>query len=145
MRKGLKLSTYFFVICLIAISSCSKQIYLYDQVGFEEGRRPNESVTGSNSGGPVPNGYYRTAPTAPYQQNNYAPYPPQQYQQPYQQPAYQPPYQPPYQPVPASRFYSNPYAIPASPYPSTYDADQYYVPPNQYGAEPADNRNRDPR
>jgi len=52
-------------------------------------------------------------------------------------PAYYPPVAPSYIPnsyqVPASRFYSNPYAIPAAPrgY-QRYDIDQYYVPPTRY-------------
>ena len=58
-------------------------------------------------------------------------YAPQQYGVP--APVYYQPVTPTYVPVPASRFYSNPYAIPAAPtgY-QRYDMDQYYVPPTRY-------------
>lgn len=116
----MKLITYFFTIFLvIMISSCSKNQYLYDQVGFEPGAAPAENR--SNATGQVPGYYYRAAPTAPPY------YPPQRYQ-------------PPYQQAPGSRFYSNPYAIPPAPYYPAYDSDQYYVPPSYYyGTEPQQN------
>lgn len=127
--RGLRLVTYFFSIGFaLIISSCGKTVYLYDQVGFEPGERPNENVN-SNSGGPVPGYYYRSAPTYG---NSYPP----QYQ----------PAQPYSQRAPGSRFYSNPYDIPPSPYyPNNYDVDQYYTPPSYYGSDLQENRNRDPR
>ncbi len=84
--------------------------------------------------------YPASTPVAPlYNQN-------QQYQQPvpYAQPARQDGYyysQPPayynggyqYQQQPASRYYSNPYAIPPQNQYPYYDGDQYYVPPTYYG------------
>lgn len=54
----------------------------------------------------------------------------QQYQSPYYQPV--PAYMPGSYQVPASRFYSNPYAIPPSNVNPRYDMDQYYVPPTNY-------------
>lgn len=60
--------------------------------------------------------YGRQAPAQPYyyQQQVVPAYAPGSYQ------------------VPASRFYSNPYAIPPSNRYQRYDADQYYVPPSRY-------------
>lgn len=133
MRKGLKLITYFFAtVLMLTISSCGKPQYVYDQVGLESGTKQNENAA-PNSGGAVPNYYYRNAPAASYGN-------------PYQQQApYYPPQQP-YQQAPGgSRFYSDPYAIPPAAYYPTYDADQYYVPPSSYGTDTRDNRNRDPR
>lgn len=78
---------------------------------------------------------------APSRQVNPSYYRQDQRQQPYQQPNYQ---QQPYQQNPyeqykpqqgGSRNYSNPYEIPPTPY-YGYDADQYYVPPTNYGTEP---------
>jgi len=83
---------------------------------------------------------------APSRQVNQNYYPQDQRQQPYQQPNSQ---QQPYQQQPyqqnqyqqyqsqqgGSRNYSNPYDIPSTPY-YGYDADQYYVPPTNYGTEP---------
>ena len=61
----------------------------------------------------------------------YAP-PPQQYYQPTSH--YRQPPQPYWQGgAPSSRYYENPYEIPATPYGQPYyDADQYYVPPTYY-------------
>ncbi len=74
--------------------------------------------------------------TQPYGQQNYgSPYGQQMPQQQYYPPNYA---SPPYQVYPnaGSRFYSNPYAIPPSPYYPQYDVDQYYVPPTySYGME----------
>ena len=68
----------------------------------------------------------------------------------YQQPGYQRPYYQQYQQqnyqqynpygnTAGSRFYSNPYAMPAAP--QYYDSDQYYVPPQYYnnGDQPQSN------
>ena len=122
-------------LCLLF--NCKSDPYLYDKAGFDSGTRP--VVEKPNPSAPnhiAPDYYYRqpqtysspqgyTSPPASYyqQQQQYqgpAPYyqPPQQYQQ-----------QPYYTPKGGSRFYSNPYAIPASNYYPNYDADQYYVPP----------------
>lgn len=93
-----------------------------------------------------PNPYYHQQPVynqvpgyMPYVQNA-APPAKYYYQQP---PVYQQRYAP-YNGPAASRFYSNPYAIPPSQQYQRYDADQYYVPPTRYNnVEPGygDNRN----
>lgn len=138
-------------------SSCSSDKYdndnLYSSVGFDQGSMPMQGQQKI-----APDYFYRQAQGAmgggAYSQGVGAPaYPQQQFQpqqQQYQgQPQYQPPqlqqYYPqtygsvaPYQVYPnaGSRFYSNPYAIPPSPYYPQYDVDQYYVPPTySYGME----------
>ncbi len=112
--------------------------HLYDKVGQDP-----EDIARSDSGAAinrnVPNYYYRYGPTVPaapnYQAPQYAPYPAQPYA-PY--PAQQRGYPQPYQGGAGSRFYSNPYDIPPSPYYNQpYDADQYYVPPSYYYNEGA--------
>ena len=89
-------------------------------------------------------GNSRNAPQARVQNNQQAPAPyypnqgypqAQQYQQPqsyYQQQGQQTYYQ--NAPAAASRYYANPYDIPAygNNYAPRYDADQYYVPPTSY-------------
>lgn len=60
-------------------------------------------------------------------QNYYAPQPPIYTNSPYN-----------YQ-QPASRSYSNPYALPPQNQYPYYDGDQYYVPPTYYGSPNADN------
>ena len=137
-------------IGLILASSCysDKHEYLYDKVGFERGRRPNE-INSDTPGRDTPDYYYRqgaydgskplpptqapvppAAPPQPYQPQNVAPQYRQQYYAapaPYGQPYYS------YSQAPAgSRFYSNPYAIPPAPRYLNYDVDQYYVPPSYY-------------
>ncbi|OFW80280.1 MAG: hypothetical protein A2887_06080 [Alphaproteobacteria bacterium RIFCSPLOWO2_01_FULL_40_26] len=136
-----KLSVAFFSVSFFLLSCSAKNQYphLYDKTGFDQGGRPQEN----NPNTPTriaPDYYYRQSPQAHIPQAM-----PPQYQQPYQQPPYpQVPYQHPYSgspyTTPGSRFYSNPYAIPPSPYYPQYDADQYYVPPAyQYGIEPQPN------
>jgi hypothetical protein len=70
-----------------------------------------------------PTNYYYQQPQVP---NSYQQRQPYYYQQQQQQ------YAPQNYGVPASRYYSNPYAIPPSNSYQRYDADQYYVPPNYY-------------
>ena len=150
----------FLTIAAFFIASCSSE-HLYDKVGFEPGAAPNNPDPRINK--TAPDYYYRAAPTvpqgyAPPQQTYYAPpqqqgYAPQPYtQQGYVQQGYAPqqgyavPQQQPvpYQQVGGSRYYSNPYAIPAAPYSPAYDTDQYYVAPNAYyGAEPTPKQGRD--
>jgi hypothetical protein len=57
--------------------------------------------------------------------------------------SYAPPAQYPARVQPASRFYSNPYAIPATSRYPQYDADQYYVPPTYYRNIEQPNNNSD--
>jgi hypothetical protein len=145
----------FLFLNIINLSSCAHDKYdnetLYNSVGFDQGSLP---MTGQQK--IAPDYFYRQAQGAmggniPQQGGQAPAYPQQQYQQrpQYQQP---PQYQPqppqyypqtygtvaPYQVYPnaGSRFYSNPYAIPPSPYYPQYDVDQYYVPPTySYGME----------
>ena len=147
----------FLLLNFASLSNCASDKYdndnLYSSVGFDQGSMPmqgQQKVT--------PDYFYRQAQGAmgggAYPQGGGAPaYPQQQYQQPQQPPQYPPQYQPqpqqqyypqtygtvsPYQVYPnaGSRFYSNPYAIPPSPYYPQYDVDQYYVPPTySYGME----------
>lgn len=113
------------VLLLLGLSSCGgDDPYLYDRTGFDQDSRPVVSPNPSAPKTAVPD-YYRQQQYAPYQQQ-YA-YPPA-----YQQPVYA---YPQYQGG-GSRYYSNPYAIPAAPavpYYQRYDVDQYYVPPTYYG------------
>ena len=133
---------------LVILSSCASDKYdndtLYNSVGFDQGSVP---MSGQSQQKIAPDYFYRQAqggmgggmpqggaPQYPQQQ-------PYQMQQPYQPPQqyYPPTYgSAPYQVYPnaGSRFYSNPYAIPPSPYYPQYDVDQYYVPPTySYGME----------
>ncbi len=132
----------FLFISLAFLFSCGSKEYLYDKVGFELGEYPNKPDPRINK--TAPDYYYRAAPTVPqdYPVQPYYYAPPPAYAYPAQQ-AYVPA---PYQQFPASRYYSDPYAIPASPYNyQVYDADQYYTPPSSYygGAEIQDrNGNR---
>jgi hypothetical protein len=94
----------------------------------------NNNQSEQNSARPTNNQYqqpqYTTVPPTPY-----APAPARQdgyYYAPQQQPAYQ------YQ-QPASRYYSNPYAMPPQNQYPYYDGDQYYVPPTYYGSPNHDN------
>ena len=162
-----KIINLLLVFCLAILSSCSSDKYdndnLYSSVGFDQGSLP---MAGQQK--IAPDYFYRQAQGAMgaggYPQGGQAPaYPQQQYQaQPqYPQQQYQPQpqqYYPqtygsvaPYQVYPnaGSRFYSNPYAIPPSPYYPQYDVDQYYVPPTySYGMEQSgapSNRATNPR
>ena len=123
------------------MSSCSRDKYdnetLYNSVGFDQGSMPN---AGSGQQKIAPDYFYRQAPGG--MGGGVMPnpgYQPQYQQQMPQQQYYPPNYaSPPYQVYPnaGSRFYSNPYAIPPSPYYPQYDVDQYYVPPTySYGME----------
>ena len=122
-------------LCLLF--NCQSDPYLYDKAGFDSGARPAVAKLNPNSPSRIaPDYYYRqpqaySSPQASYQQP--ASYYPQQQQYQVPAPYYQPPQQyqqqPYYAPQGGSRFYSNPYAIPASNYYPNYDADQYYVPP----------------
>ncbi|MBM3590031.1 MAG: hypothetical protein FJX30_01455 [Alphaproteobacteria bacterium] len=142
-RKIIFNITAIMTLSLILGSCGSRDKYdneeLYNSVGFEPGTLP------ANSQNPVkitPDYYYRQAQMTMGQQPQYQPpYQPQpQFQNPPYPTQYYPPSysSPPYQVYPnaGSRFYSNPYAIPPSPYYQQYDVDQYYVPPTySYGME----------
>jgi len=113
------------VLCLFFTFSCANNV---DE--FEGQRRQLRNNNPINITQEDPVNYYYQDPGArsgSYQRQQYgAPVPVQPYY--YQQPAYIPGgYQ-----VPASRFYSNPYAIPPSSGYQRYDIDQYYVPPTRY-------------
>ena len=143
-----------FMLLGVLVSACSHDKYdnetLYNSVGFEPGSAPALDPRAKYSS----DYYYRQAQIGGSQMNGSAQMyqgqmpaqPPMvQYQPPYQAQYYPPSYSsPPYQVYPnaGSRFYSNPYAIPPSPYYQQYDADQYYVPPTySYGMEQSGNRN----
>lgn len=119
----------FATVILLTLTSCfGKDPYLYDKPGFDSGTMP---------GGYNPNSPKKSAPDY-YRQPQYPNYQPAPYQQqPQQQQYYYQPYAAPQQqyqqPQGGSRFYTNPYAIPAAPngY-QYYDTDQYYVAPYQY-------------
>ena len=160
-----KILYVFLLLNLAFLSSCARDKYdnetLYNSVGFDPGSSPN---MGAGQQKIAPDYFYRQAqgamggayqgqggamPNAGYQQQYQQA--PQQYQQMPQQ-YYPPNYSSaPYQVYPnaGSRFYSNPYAIPASPYYPQYDVDQYYVPPTySYGMEQSgapSNRATNPR
>ena len=136
-----KILYLFLFLNIVFLSSCSRDKYdnetLYNSVGFDQGSMPN---SGAGQQKIAPDYFYRQAqggmgggamPNPGYQ--------PQYQQQMPQQQYYPPNYaSPPYQVYPnaGSRFYSNPYAIPPSPYYPQYDVDQYYVPPTySYGME----------
>ncbi|MFM7620017.1 MAG: hypothetical protein ACKO47_00225 [Alphaproteobacteria bacterium] len=140
---------------MLILSSCSSSPYLYDRPGFESGSVPpqEQGIEGQNR--VAPDYYYRQQSPYPYQgqPQNYQPNQPYPYNQQYgqggmQSQGYPPPqYGSPYQVYPSagSRYYSNPYAIPASPYYPQYDADQYYVPPAYYGVENQQNSMQKPQ
>jgi hypothetical protein len=140
------------IFCLALIFACKSDPYLYDNIGFDKGRRPESAQSQGLPARTAPDYYNRQQYPAqqqyyPPQAQQYAPQgqmpyavpqamPPQQYY--YPQPSYAQPGYP--QMVPGSRFYSNPYAVPPSNYYSYYDADQYYVPPYyQNNIEPQQN------
>ncbi len=85
---------------------------------------------GTQNANPPYSQYPQYAPASVRQDGYY-------YNAPQQQPAYSnSPYQ--YQ-QPASRYYSNPYAMPPQNQYPYYDGDQYYVPPTYYGGANRDN------
>lgn len=125
------------LFCLFSLFNCGgsrnyKEEFLYDKVGFTGDRRPVKSVYESNAAG-RDNKIQSLEPDANYYQGgyNYAPAPVRQVNT-----------------YGGSRFYSNPYAIPAAQVPQdqipqgyypggynnyrVYDADGFYVPPNSY-------------
>ena len=135
IKNKSKILYLFLLLNIVFLSSCSRDKYdnetLYNSVGFDRGSMPN---AGSGQQKIAPDYFYRQA-----QGGMGGGYPPQYQQQMPQQQYYPPNYaSPPYQVYPnaGSRFYSNPYAIPPSPYYPQYDVDQYYVPPTySYGME----------
>ena len=151
-----------FSIFLIT-TSCRSDPSLYDRAGFDPGTVPPQEPNLEGQNRLAPDYYYRQQNQNPQQQGNYPQqqgnypqgnYPQQQGNYPqgnYPQGNYQYPpaqqYGSPYQvnSAPGSRYYSNPYAIPASPYYPQYDADQYYVPPAYYGAETQQNSMQKPQ
>ena len=149
----------FSLVVMFFVSSCSSSPYLYDRPGFESGSVPpqEQGIEGQNR--VAPDYYYRQQSPYPYQgqPQNYQQNQPYPYNQQYNQGGMQggmqsqgyPPaqYGSPYQVYPSagSRYYSNPYAIPASPYYPQYDADQYYVPPAYYGVENQPNSMQKPQ
>jgi hypothetical protein len=114
---------YFYAMCFLAmVASCA------DSINNDDGGAalsPGRAVPNSNQ-------FYYGQPK--YQQQPYQqPYPPQYQQAPQPAPYYYPQQQQGYYPPQGgSRFYSNPYAIPATTQYPYYDADQYYVPPTYY-------------
>ena len=141
------------VFSFIILSSCASDKYdnenLYSSVGFDQGTVPMmgqqkvgpdyfyRQAQGAMGVGAYPQGVgannyqQQFQPQPQFPQPQYVPQPPQYYPQTYGSVV-------PYQVYPnaGSRFYSNPYAIPPSPYYSQYDVDQYYVPPTySYGME----------
>ena len=125
---------------MLLVSSCNRSVphneHLYDKVGFNPSRNPNDPDPSLHK--VAPSYYYRYSPTVPPEQQGYAPQP-QYYAPPQPQYVPQPQYAPqPYasypQQVSGSRFYSNPYEVPQAQqyYNRAYDADQYYVPPSYY-------------
>jgi hypothetical protein len=137
-------SLIFLGFFLLNLTGCYSDPYLYDRAGFEPGTTPSQDPGMSGSQNRVAPDYYYRQPQG-YNNQGGQPYPSQnyQYQNQYQQPQYGSPYQ--VYPAPGSRYYSNPYAIPASPYYPQYDADQYYVPPAYYGVENQQNSMQKPQ
>lgn len=117
--KPQNVKNIFICLLLLFIFSCAGNNSQEERASLKEVYNQNDPT----------NSYYQ-APSAVQQYQQQYP----QYQRPYQQQQYyQPqPYIPPTYSVPASRYYSNPYAIPPSNSYQRYDADQYYVPPNYY-------------
>lgn len=127
------------LFCVLFVSSCwgtrdYDKKYLYDQVGFKGQNRPVRSNYESNRDSQKTNKINSIAPQGSYYYDYGTPSQPQA-------------------PAPrraintfnggGSRFYSNPYAIPAAQVPQgyysnsypgyrVYDADRFYVPPNSY-------------
>lgn len=142
IKNKSKILHLFLFLNIVFLSSCSRDKYdnetLYNSVGFDQGSMPN---AGSGQQKIAPDYFYRQAQggMGGGYQGQGGGYPPQYQQQMPQQQYYPPNYaSPPYQVYPnaGSRFYSNPYAIPPSPYYPQYDVDQYYVPPTySYGME----------
>jgi hypothetical protein len=147
IKNKTKILYLFLFFNIVFLSSCSRDKYdnetLYNSVGFDQGSMPNQ---GSGQQKIAPDYFYRQAQGGmgggyQGQGGGVMPNPgyPPQYQQQMPQQYYPPNYSsPPYQVYPnaGSRFYSNPYAIPPSPYYPQYDVDQYYVPPTySYGME----------
>ena len=152
IKNKSKILHLFLFVNIVFLSSCSRDKYdnetLYNSVGFDQGSMPN---AGSGQQKIAPDYFYRQAQGGmgggyqgqggPVMPNpGYQPQYQQQMQQQMPQQQYYPPNyaSPPYQVYPnaGSRFYSNPYAIPPSPYYPQYDVDQYYVPPTySYGME----------
>jgi hypothetical protein len=135
----------------LIITSCQRDPSLYDRAGFDPGTTPPQDQGFDGQNRVAPDYYYRQQSQNPYPPSQQGNYPQGNYPQgnyPSNQ-GYQPPqqYGSPYQvyPAPGSRYYSNPYAIPASPYYPQYDADQYYVPPAYYGAETQQNSMQKPQ
>jgi len=136
MKIQCSITTSLLCLLLLSLNSCSSD---NDDYSRYENTNPNQvssNPVNQKSGTQVAPNYYRQgqqqAPQAQYQQ------PPYQQQQPYQQ-QYQDYYQQQpqqYQQQGGSRYYSNPYSIPPSSSYQNYDADQYYVPPTNYGTEP---------
>jgi hypothetical protein len=109
---------------LLCLASCSYNPPIYDSYDQVPAQAPMRAPIQAPSRQVNPNYYRQDQQQQPYQQPNYQ-------QQPYQQNPYE-------QNQPqqgGSRNYSNPYDIPPTPY-YGYDADQYYVPPTNYGTEP---------
>lgn len=103
---------------LFSIISCAKNPDLYDYVGYEPGKRPQdieEYESGTRQYRPQrPN----RAPAPDYRNRDAADY----Y---YRQPVYSNPNAYP----PSSRYYTNPYVFPPTKQYPNYDADSSYVPP----------------
>lgn len=146
------------LIILLFLASCGvsqNDDYLFDGLGFDVSETPEIIPTDPSSPSRIaPDHYYRksknyskgrtnaNARTQARIQQPLAQNPqPVRIQQQRQQPVYQYPkaapsyYYPPQsyqqQVAPASRLYSNPYAIPPTQGSQLYDADQYYTPPVQ--------------
>ena len=142
IKNKSKILYLFLLLNIVFLSSCSRDKYdnetLYSSVGFDKGTLPNGGLGQQKI---APDYFYRQAQggMGGGYQGQGGGYPPQYQQQMPQQQYYPPNYaSPPYQVYPnaGSRFYSNPYAIPPSPYYPQYDVDQYYVPPTySYGME----------
>ena len=111
---------------LLCLASCGSNTPVYDRYDQAPAQVPMQAPSRQVN----PNYYPQDQRQQPYQQKPYQQNPYQQ--NPYQQNPYQQ-YQQPQQG--GSRNYSNPYEIPPTPY-YGYDADQYYVPPTNYGTEP---------
>lgn len=95
---------------LLCLASCGYNPPVYDRYDQVPAQAPMQAPSRQVN----PSYYRQDQRQQPYQQNPYEQYPPQQG---------------------GSRNYSNPYEIPPTPY-YGYDADQYYVPPTNYGTEP---------
>lgn len=153
------------VVLLLFVSGCEARYpyvdkersdsYLYDNVGFEVGKKPQNAANPAISK-VAPDRYYRQPTNPEYMPQNRQLQPqfqqiPQQQPYPYYAPQVTYPYQPqPYyyqqdirrynviqQQDAGSRFYSNPYAIPPTTQAPRFDGDQFYSPPtSQHNQEP---------